>query len=196
MRLRFPVLGPARFLALGLVLAIAAGAPPFGRALAQAGNFPEPPEKLPKQKADQSHDINFLFEALKVAPDDESAKAVENRIWALWLASGSDTADLLMSRVKAATEAKEIDVAIELLDKIIAIRPDYVEAWNRRAPLYFTKKGFGRSIGDVAQVLAREPRHFGALAGLGTILQEIGDDKRALEVYRRAIAVHPHLQKI
>jgi tetratricopeptide (TPR) repeat protein len=98
--------------------------------------------------------------------------------------------------VKAATEAKEIDLAIELLDRIIAIKPDYVEAWNRRATLYFTKKEYGRSIADVAQVLAREPRHFGALAGLGTILQEIGDDRRALEVYRRALAVHPHLQKI
>src|ERR1700686_3470029 len=132
MRLRFPVLGPARFLALGLVLAIAAGAPPFGRALAQAGNFPEPPEKLPKQKADQSHDINFLFEALKVAPDDASAKAVEDRIWALWLASGSDTANLLMARVKAAIDAQDLDLAIKLLDAIIELKPDYIEAWNRR----------------------------------------------------------------
>jgi tetratricopeptide (TPR) repeat protein len=196
MRLRFPASGRASLLALGLALAIAVGVPICDRAFAQAANFPEPPEKLPKNKVDQGHDINFLFEALKAAPDDESAKAVENRIWALWLISGSDTADLLMSRVKAATEAKEIDLAIELLDRIIAIKPDYVEAWNRRATLYFTKKDYGRSIADVAQVLAREPRHFGALAGLGTILQEIGDDRRALEVYRRALAVHPHLQKI
>ena len=121
---------------------------------------------------------------------------MENRIWALWLASGSDTADLLMSRVKTAAEAKEVDLAIELLDKIIAIKPDYVEAWNRRATLYFTKKDYGRSIADCAQVLAREPRHFGAMVGLGTILQEIGEDRRALEFYRRALAIHPRLQKV
>ena len=187
-----------RFLALGFALtfAIAAGALPVDRALAQGGGgFPEAPDKLPK-KVDHNQDINFLFEALKAAPDDESAKAVENRIWALWLASGSDTADLLMSRVKTAAEAKEVDLAIELLDKIIAIKPDYVEAWNRRATLYFTKKDYGRSIADCVQVLAREPRHFGAMVGLGTILQEIGEDRRALEFYRRALAIHPRLQKV
>jgi tetratricopeptide (TPR) repeat protein len=183
-------------LAVALTLAIAPGALAVDCAVAQSGPFPEAPDKLPKPKADYNHDINFLFEALKAAPDDESAKAVENRIWALWLASGSDTADLLMSRVKTATEAKDVDLAIELLDKIIAIKPDYVEAWNRRATLHFARKDYGRSIADVAQVLAREPRHFGAMVGLGTILQEIGEDRRALEVYRRALAIHPHLPKV
>src|ERR1700674_926664 len=192
MRSRFPVSG----LAVVLGLAVAAGAASLDRAFAQTGNFPEAPDKLPKTKADQGHNIEFLFEALKAAPDDESAKSVENRIWALWLASGSDTADLLMSRVKAATEAKDLDLAIELLDKIVAIKPDYVEGWNRRATLYFMKKDYGHAMADIGQVLAREPRHFGALTGLGTILQEIGEDKRALEVYRRVLAVHPHLQNV
>jgi tetratricopeptide (TPR) repeat protein len=196
----------ARFLpqVLALTLAAASAGPCLDRAWAQTsppvGNqtpsIPEPPEKLPKNRADQGRNIDFLFEALKAAPDDESAKLVEHRIWALWLASGSDTADLLMSRVKAAAEGKDLDLAIELLDKIIAIKPDYVEAWNRRSTIYFGKKDFGRSLSDVAQVLAREPRHFGALTELGTILQEIGDDKRALEAYRRALAVHPRLQKL
>src|SRR6202521_5781411 len=133
MRLRFPVPGLA--LVLGAALAVAAGAWPLDRVWAQTGNFPEAPDKLPKTKVDQGRNIEFLFEALKAAPDDESAKSVENRIWALWLASGSDTADLLMSRVKTATEAKDLDLAIELLDKIVAIKPDYVEGWNRRATL-------------------------------------------------------------
>jgi tetratricopeptide (TPR) repeat protein len=197
MRLRFSGL------CVALAAAIAAVGYPAGRAAAEGagvGNEPppiaEPPDKLPKNKADQGRSIDFLFDALKAAPDDESAKAVENRIWALWFVSGSDTADLLMSRVKTATDAKELDLAIELLDKIIAIKPDYVEAWNRRATLYFVKKDYGRSVADIAQVLAREPRHFGALTGFGTILQELGDDKRALEVYRRALAVYPRLQKV
>jgi tetratricopeptide (TPR) repeat protein len=189
---RFPALRFALALAIAAVIVV-----PFYpvRAGAEAA-IAEPPDKLPKNKADQGRNIEFLFEALKAAPDDDSAKLVENRIWALWFASGSDTADLLMSRVKAATDAKELDLGIELLDKIIAIKPDYVEAWNRRATLYFMKKDYGRSIADIAQVLSREPRHFGALTGLGTILQELGDDKRALEIYRRALAVHPRLQKV
>ena len=157
----------------------------------------QPPDNLPKpQRGDRTRNLDFLFEALKVAPDDVSAKAVEDRIWALWLASGSDTANLLMSRVKSAIEGQDIDLAIKLLNSVIELRPDYIEAWNRRATLYYMKKDFGNALGDIQQVLAREPRHFGAMSGLGMILQEFGDDKHALEVFRRALAVHPRLQRI
>jgi Flp pilus assembly protein TadD len=58
------------------------------------------------------------------------------------------------------------------------------------------KKDYGRSLADIREVLRREPRHFGALAGLGLILQDIGDDKQALEVYRRALALYPRMERI
>lgn len=157
----------------------------------------EPPAKLPRpQRGDRTKNLDFLFGALKAAPDAETAKAIEQRIWALWFVSGSDTADLLMSRVRAAMETKDTDLAMKLLDAIVELKPDFVEAWNRRATLYFMQKDYSRAIGDIRQVLAREPRHFGALSGLGLILQEFGEDKRALEVYRRALAVNPHLERI
>jgi tetratricopeptide (TPR) repeat protein len=157
----------------------------------------EPPAQLPgPQHGDKVQNLDRLFDALKVAPDEESAKYVEGRIWALWLASTSDTANLLMGRVKSATEAKDYDLAIKLLNSVIDMRPDYIEAWNRRATIYYTKKEFGRAMEDIHEVLAREPRHFGALSGLGIILQEIGDEKHALEVFRRALAIHPRLERI
>jgi tetratricopeptide (TPR) repeat protein len=157
----------------------------------------EPPASLPKvQHGDSTQNLDRLFEALKVAPDDDSAKYVENRIWAIWMASSSDTANLLMGRVKTATEAKDYDLAIKLLNAIIDIRPDFIEAWNRRATIFYMQKDFGRSLEDIHEVLAREPRHFGALSGLGIILQELGDDKGALDVFRRALAIHPHLERI
>ena len=157
----------------------------------------EPPKNLPRAQAgDAKFNLDRLFEALKVAPDAESAKYVEGRIWALWLASGSDTANLLMGRVKTALEGKDAELALQLLDSIIDIKPDYLEAWNRRATLYFMQKDYGRAIADLHEVLAREPRHFGALAGLGIILQELGDDKHALDAFRRALAIHPHLERI
>jgi len=158
------------------------------------GSFAQPPDKLPKVPRGQ--DIEFLFGALKAAPSPEAAKAVEGRIWALWMVSPSDTASLLMGRVRRAVEAKNIDLAVRLLDSIVVLRPDYIEAWNRRATLHYMQKDFTRSIEDIRQTLAREPRHFGALAGLGLIMQELGDDKRALEVYRKAIEVNPHLPRI
>lgn len=157
----------------------------------------EPPTELPKlRRGARLHNLDFLFGALKVAPDDASAKNIEDRIWALWLASGSDTCNLLMTRVKAALDAENYDLAIRLLDAIIEIRPKYVEAWNRRATVFFLKKDYGSAVTDLRQVLAREPRHFGALAGLGAIMQDIGDEKSALEAYRRALAIDPHLKGV
>ncbi len=157
----------------------------------------QPPPELPRaQHGDPKLNLDRLFDALKVAPDDASAKYIENRIWALWLNTESDTASLLMSRVKIAVEHKDIDLGIKLLSAIIEMKPDYLEAWNRRATLYYMKKDFGHSIEDIHEVLKREPRHFGALSGLGMILQEIGDEKHALDAFRRALAVHPHLDKI
>ncbi len=170
--------------------------------LAAAQNFSspplvEPPAHVPKaQQADRARNLDFLLGALQVAPDETSAKAIEDRIWALWQVSGSDTVDLLMARVKQVSDAGNYDLALRLLDAIIEIRPQFVEAWNRRATMFFLKKDYSNSLSDIEHVLAQEPRHFGALAGLGTVLEEVGDDKHALEAYRKALAVHPHLKGV
>src|SRR5215212_243630 len=158
--------------------------------------LPEAPSKLPKVGADRTRGLDFLFGALKAAPDEAAAKHVEARIWALWMQTPSDTAALLMTRAKAAMDAQNVDVALKLLDSVVKLRPDYVEAWNRRATLYYLKNDYRHSLEDIQQVLTREPRHFGALAGLGMIMQDIGDDKRALDAFRKALAVNPFLEKL
>jgi len=158
--------------------------------------LPEAPAKLPKVGADRTKGLDFLFGALKAAPDEASARHVEARIWATWLQTPSDTAALLMSRAKAAMDAQKMDVALKLLDSLVRLRPDYIEAWNRRATLYYLKNDYVHSMEDIQQVLIREPRHFGALAGLGMIMQDLGDDKRALDAFRKALAVNPYLEKV
>jgi tetratricopeptide (TPR) repeat protein len=168
---------------------------------AEPGSRPKPPSGLPQTlpkvaRGDRLQNLDFLFGALKAAPDEASAKAIEQRIWAVWFVSRSDTANLLMLRARTAIEAKDTDLAIKLLDGIVKIKPDYIEAWNRRATIYYTRKDYGRSLADIREVLKREPRHFGALMGLGLIMQDLGDDKQALEVYRRAIAIYPRLPRI
>jgi tetratricopeptide (TPR) repeat protein len=193
MALRFPhAILIAAALAVAPSLAFAQESP---RAPKQR-KLPEAPSKLPKVGADRTKGLDFLFGALKAAPDEASAKHVEARIWAIWMQTPSDTAALLMVRAKAAMDAQQADVALKLLDAVIKLRPDYVEAWNRRATLHYLKNDYTRSLADIQQVLAREPRHFGALAGLGMIMQEIGDDKRALEAFRKALAINPHLEKV
>jgi tetratricopeptide (TPR) repeat protein len=197
---RFP---DARKLVTAILLTAAMAAAPMA-ALAQDPRAtppkqqkpPEAPSKLPKVGADRTRGLDFLFGALKAAPDEVSAKHVEARIWALWLQTPSDTAALLMMRAKAAMDAQQTDTALKLLDAVVKLRPDYVEAWNRRATLYYLKNDYAHSLQDIEQVLVREPRHFGALAGLGMIMQDIGDDKRALDAFRKALAVNPHLDKV
>src|SRR5216684_9192546 len=162
----------------------------------QQKKLPEAPSKLPKVGADRNRGLDFLFGALKVAPDETSAKHVEARIWAQWLQTPSDTAALLMMRAKVAMDAQQTDVALKLLDALVKLRPDWVEVWNRRATLYYLQNDYGRSLQDIQQVLIREPRHFGALAGLGMIMQDLGDNKRALDAFRRALAINPHMDKV
>src|SRR4030081_55557 len=157
---------------------------------------PAAPSKLPKGGADKTRGLDFLFGALKAAPDETSAKHVEARIWALWLQTPSDTAALLMMRAKAAMDAQQIDVALKLLDAVVKLRPDYIEGWNRRATLYYLKNDYAHSLEDIEQVLVREPRHFGALAGLGMIMQGLGDEKRWLDGFNTAHAVNPHRDKV
>jgi tetratricopeptide (TPR) repeat protein len=197
MRSRFRIVSLAAGLALAATPVFAQKAPPGPPAKPDShGEWMHPPSKLPHVAGDRTRNLDLLFKALKVAPSEPIAKAIEARIWAVWAVSRSDTTNLLMSRARAAAERKETDLALKLLDAIVKIRPDYVEAWNRRATLEFTRKEYGKALADIREVLKREPRHFGALSGMALILQEIGDDAHALEVYRRVLEIYPKIDRV
>jgi len=194
MALRFP---RACHVGLAILLAAALATPSLAQDNPRPAPRKKPPEapgKLPRPE--KTRNLDFLFGALKAAPDEASAKHVEARIWSIWMQTPSDTAALLMMRAKLAMDAQRIDVALKLLDATIKLRPDYTEAWNRRATLYYLKSDYAHSLADIQQVLVREPRHFGALAGLGMIMQDLGEDKRALDAFRKALAINPHLEKL
>ena len=87
-----------------------------------------------------------------------------------------------------------LDVALDLLDQVIALRPDYAEGFNQRATLHFMMENYGKSIVDIERTLALEPRHYGALAGLATILEHLGEKDRALETWYRVLSVYPAMK--
>jgi len=118
---------------------------------------------------------------------------LSNAIWKIWSRSGSPTADLLLKQAERAMRAGDQRVAISILSTIIDQYPDFAEAWNKRATVYFVTFDYDRSIADIKEVLKREPRHFGALSGLGLIYRRQGKDKKALAAFRRALAIHPFL---
>ena len=150
-------------------------------------------ETAPKSRAEQ---LDELFATLAASENGEAAKAAERGILRLWLESGSDTIDLLMNRALAATDEEDYSLALDFLDRIITLEPGYVEGWNRRATIYFLNDDYAKAIADLEQVLAIEPRHFGALAGLGTMLRELGHEQLALDAYRQALALDPVMGEV
>jgi tetratricopeptide (TPR) repeat protein len=148
------------------------------------------------EKARRPASLDDLFTRLSAAKDEAEANGVANLIERRWSRSGSDTADLLMSRAGDAIQAKDHALAIELLDRVVTLKPEWAEGWNKRATAFFMMDDPVSSIADIRQVLTREPRHFGAWAGLGHIYMSGGDKKHALEAYRKALAIHPYLAKL
>lgn len=136
--------------------------------------------------------VDDLFVRLKEA-DARAARRVEREIWNAWSKSGSASADLLLQRGRDALREGKTGEAIEHLTALVDHAPDFAEGWNARATAYFQAGQYGPSVADIAEALRLEPRHFGALAGFGAILAATGREKQALEVYRSALAIHPHL---
>ncbi len=144
-------------------------------------------------RADQ---LDALFTQLKNAKSEDEATSIENKIAAIWFKSGSDTVDLLMTWTEDAIHTKDYSLALDYLDRIVTLKPDYAEGWNTRATVEYLNDDYGHSMADIERTLKLEPRHFGALVGLGSILQDIGQDKQALEVYRYVIGLDPHLGNV
>lgn len=184
---------------LALALASAALIAPALRAPAWADPRPEPaPSKpdAPAAPAARRPSLDEMFARLAASKDEEEAKGVATLIERRLERSGSDTADLLMSRAGEALSADEAPLAVELLDRVTQIRPDWAEAWNRRAAAFFRLDDPERAIGDLQAALTREPRHFGAWTALGHLEMAGGDKARALAAYRRALKIHPFLDDV
>lgn len=143
--------------------------------------------------AEDQAKLDDLFTRLKSAGADEAGR-IETEIWIEWSKSGSPAMDLLLQRGRDAMEMGDNLQAIEHFTAIIDHSPEFAEAWNARATAYFMAGEFGPSVADIAHVLSLNPRHFGALSGLAMIFEQSGKPERALEVYKAALAIHPHLQ--
>ena len=192
-------------------LAAQAPVPPARPPAGAPQTSPKPDAAKPEaaKPAEAPRSLDSLFERLAKASDAEEAKGVASLIERRWMRSGSDVADLLMNRAAQAMSegaqgrppggeaqdapVQDLPLAIELLDRVIQLEPGWAEAWNRRATAFFMLGDMERALLDVRETLHREPRHFSAIAGLGHIFHGLGDDRKAIQAYRRALALHPHL---
>ena len=202
-RRRMPFFGPT---VIGPGGVIPQAASPPRRAEAPRPKVPTPAERaaaIRKALAPKSsfavvrrQTLDRLYAKLAKAADADEAKGLATLISGIWLRSGSDTASLLMQRAMAASEKKDYSVTLDLLDRVVEMQPNWAEAWNKRASVRFAAGDLNGSMEDVEHVLKIEPNHFAALDGMAMILQRTGFDKRALQVYRRALAVYPHQPEI
>jgi tetratricopeptide (TPR) repeat protein len=172
----------ARILLPALLAALIAGTP----AIAQQTGGGAASQPAPEV-------IDRLLGQLHQAEDEAAAKAVEQAVWNAWMRSGSPTVDLLVQQAERAMEENQHRIAISILSSAIELEPDFPEVWNRRATAYYLSRQYERSRADAERVLELEPRHFAALAGLGVLHKEMGNQRAALEAFRRALAIHPHL---
>ena len=139
-------------------------------------------------------DLDSLFVQLEQAPDSETAAPIEQQIWQRWSDSGSPTVNVLLERAAAAESDGDPELAERFLDQASDLAPEYAEPWNRRANLAYRGEDFPGAIAAIQETLKREPRHFGALTGLGLIYEELGQHRAALEAYRAALAIHPNYE--
>ena len=153
---------------------------------------------VPAEAAEPSREtrLSSLFDTLKTETDANTASEIEDEILRVWLDSGSDTVDLLMDWTLQAMERKQYPRALDFLDRIILMEPAYVEGWNKRATVHFLVDDYGKALADIARVLELEPRHFGALSGLGIIFRSIGENERAKAAFRAALELDPHLENV
>jgi Flp pilus assembly protein TadD len=140
----------------------------------------------------QTERLDTLFGEL-ASSDERAASRIEREIWSEWSKSGSPAMDLLLQRGRDAMATGDTAAAIEHLTALTDHAPDFAEGWNALATAYFQAGDYGPSIEEIARTLTLNPRHFGALSGLGAIFEELGDDARALEAYKAALDLHPHL---
>jgi tetratricopeptide (TPR) repeat protein len=135
-----------------------------------------------------------LFADLKRERNEKAAERIAKRIWDEWLQSGSSSIDLMMQWSQKAVEEKKYDVALDFLDEVIRLKPDYAEGWNRRASLHFVMSNYAKSMSDIDHTLALEPRHFGALSGMAQILKNTGRKELALQAYQRVLDIYPMMR--
>ena len=143
--------------------------------------------------ADQNDErLDTLFAALQDDMDVEERNRVEGEIRRIWHQSGRPDVDNLMVAGMRAMQMRLYGAALEIFDRVVETAPEFAEGWNKRATVHYLRDDLARSVQDIQRTLQLEPRHFGALSGMGLIFIEVGDDEGALKTYEEVIKINPY----
>jgi len=148
----------------------------------------------PFADADQTDQrLPALFDQLKAAKTAAEAQPIEAQIWTIWTRSPNEQVNQLMAEGISAMNMADPKTALEDFTKVVEMAPDFAEGWNKRATLLYLLGQFDASMADIDHTLELEPRHFGALSGLGLIQMSLEHDEQALDAFERALSIHPQM---
>lgn len=145
-------------------------------------------------EVEKTKTLDQLFADLKRSTNNNAAERLTGQIWRQWSDSGSDSINLMMEWAQRAMGSRNFAAALDTLDQVVLLAPDFSEGWNKRATLHFMMENPVKSMADIERTLALEPRHFGALAGMAEIFRARGEDALALKAYERALEVYPMMR--
>jgi tetratricopeptide (TPR) repeat protein len=190
----------AALLALFLLLPAATSAqPPAREAALEALRSSDPGERQQAAvwlaQVGRMDDVPALLARLR-DPDEDVRAIAERAIWVIWSRSGNPQTDAVFLEGLAQMNAGRFQEGIATFSRVIEMAPEFAEGWNKRATLYFLVGDLQRSLQDCDEVIKRNPHHFGVLAGYGQIYAQLGDYERALDYFKRALAVNPNLDGV
>ncbi len=148
-----------------------------------------PSPRLPRR-------LGALFVQLAAAADPMEVGDTEDMIWSLWMQHPNPEAEDKLDHATRAIAARDWDAAEGLLDELVVEEPEFAEAWNKRATLYFLLKRDAESVADIRRTLELEPRHFGAICGFAQICLRHRDRAAAMFAFDAALRINPHLASV
>ncbi len=152
---------------------------------------------IPRAEADQKDPrLDKLFVQLKAATNPGDSQPIEAQIWEIWMQSGDQNVDALMAIGTAALNDEDYGQAYRAFGRVVQLAPGFAEGWNKRATALYLLGRFQDSIKDIDKTLALEPRHFGALSGLGLCNAQLDKEKEALDAFEKALAINPNMPGI
>jgi tetratricopeptide (TPR) repeat protein len=187
MKARFAIM---RFVVLALALLVSPVSSGF------AADEPVPATTQPVKVLSKPERLDALFSDLKRAKSAAAAEGIAGRIAREWADSGSASVNVMMQWANEAMDAKSYPVALDFLDQVVVLQPGYAEGWNRRATLHFMMDNYAKSMADIEKTLQLEPRHYGALSGMGQIFMMLDNKQLALRSYERALEVYPMMRNL
>jgi len=135
--------------------------------------------------------LDPLFRELGEATYPITAQQLEGEIWRTWLDSGDEEVNQALQAGIRAMHGGELEEAIQRFDKVIEMAPGFAEGWNKRATAYYLNGELAESMRDIQKTLSLEPRHFGAISGMGLIFLKRGDERSALEAFEEVLKIYP-----